>query len=156
MAKAISFIDWVTFVNGTQITGFDEGDGVVKFEWLGKDTHSMGADGIMTIYLTADKSVKVTLTLAPTSSGNALLSTLYAAQKGGPRSFVPVVFSAKDSYRQDKIAGWYGYISSPASPEQGAKASKRVWEFTFERGVMDLADPTFAGLLTATAEAVGR
>jgi hypothetical protein len=153
--RSISFLDWATFINTVQVSGFDEGDDVVTFEWLGKDTHSIGADGCMTVYLTADRSVKVTLALAPTSSGNMMLSKLYAAQKGGPRTLVPVTFSAKDSYRQDRIAGWFGYISSPSKVGRGAKAGKMVWEFTFERGVMDLNAPDFAGMVTQAAEAVG-
>jgi len=150
--RTISFADWSNLINQVQVSGFEEGDGVVKFEWLGKDTSSVGADGNMAVYLTANKSVKVTLTLQAVSPGNAYLSKLWALQKGGPRRMVPITYSAKDSFRQDKVAGWFGYISAPPPVERGEKLGKFVWEFTFERGVMDLADPTFAGLAVAVAE----
>lgn len=153
--KSLSFGDWCNRINGVQITGFAEGDGVVEFEWLGKDKVVVGADGMMTVHLTANRSVKVTLHLDPASSGNAFLSKLWGAQRGGPRTLVPVVYTAQDSYRQDKLAGWHGVITSPAKPSKGEQAGKMSWEMTFQQGVMNLGDPDFAGLLTTAAEVMG-
>lgn len=153
--RAISMIDWSSFVNGVQISGFEEGDGVVSFEWLGKASVSVGADGRMQVNLTANKSCKVALALQATSDGNAYLQKYYNLQMAGPRTFVPIIYAAKDSYRLDTVAGWHGLITAPPKHERGEKAGKMVWEFTFERGVLSLGKPDFTGLMTQTAELVG-
>lgn len=153
--KAMSFGDWINRINGVQITGFAEGDGVVEFEWLGKDKSTVGADGMMTLHLTANRSVKVTFVLDPASPANKFFSKLWGAQRGGPRTFVPVVYDAQDSYRQDKLAGWFGFISDPAKKGIGEQAGKMTWGCTFQQGLMNLGDPDFIGLLTSAAEVLG-
>jgi hypothetical protein len=153
--RAISFIDWSNYVNGIQVSGFAEGDGVVEMEFLGKDTATVGADGQMSVHLSANKAIKVTIKLAPTSSGNAYLNKLYMAQRGGPRTMLPIVYNAQDSYRKDKVAGWHGIISAPPKVSRGEKAGDIMWEFTFQRGVIDLNDPDFVGLAMAVAELTG-
>lgn len=153
--RAVSMIDWSSFINGTQVSGFEEGDGVVTFEWLGKASASVGADGRMQVNLTANRSCKIGLTLQHTSDQNSFLQKMWNLQMAGPRKFLPIVYAAKDSYRQDTVAGWFGIITNAAKHERGEKAGKMTWEITCERGVLSLGKPDFTGLLSQAAEFVG-
>ena len=153
--KTSSFMNVSNIVNGVSLSGFAAGDDVAKIEFDSGATNTVGADGTMVVHITANRTAKVTISVLAESSANAYLTKLWNAQRGGPRTFIPINYSMKDSYRQDKISGWFGFISKPGVVGRGEKFGKMDWEFTVEKGVLDLGDPTFAGLATAAAEAAG-
>jgi len=152
--RVFSFKNWVHYVNGIQVAGFAKGDGVAEFEFPELATHEMGADGQMVVSQSADKSMKLVLKLQKASKSNAYLMGLASLERNGPTTFVPIVYSAKDSYRTDTVVGANGYITKIPKVSLGSTDGEVEWEFQFERGDMYWADPAFAGLATAVAEAV--
>ena len=150
--------DWRTnhlILDGVLVTGYATGDDVLGIERQADSaTSEVGADGRMTLSLHADKSIKVTLKLAQTSPMNAMLSTKCAAQDA-LEGFAPLVASWKDSYRNDSMQTTVGYVEKFAAIKRGTKANDTEWTLIFERGDLLLGNPAFAGLLTATSEALG-
>jgi Protein of unknown function (DUF3277) len=153
--KSYSFANITALVNGVQVSGFAEGDGVLEVEFPDAATPTYGADGGLTLSLHAQKSMTSTLKLAQTSKGNKIMMGLAAAQRGGTASFIPLVLLVKDSYRNDIINGARGFFKKVPKITRGVKENEVAWEMEFERGDIGLGDPTFAGLATAIAEAAG-
>jgi hypothetical protein len=87
----------------------------------------------MSVALTANKTGTVTLKLLANASSNTYLGTLMDLEEGGPQTFVPVHFEAKDNSLQDAVATTAGYILRPASIQRGGKASDHEWKMVFER-----------------------
>ena len=151
------FYDWrkvATMVNGVPITNWAPGDDCFKAERLKEIAqYEVGADGLMTLSLDPDKSGKVTIKLAQTSPLNALLSDLCASEDHID-TFIPVVISQLDTYRQDGTTTHPGFLQKHADTTRGAKANVVEWVFIFSELHLDLGNPTFVGVPTAIAEAL--
>ena len=130
--KDYSFLDTILLVNGVEMEGYDEGDDVIQMARRNDSaTDSVGADGEMTVAISADRSGTVVFRLSQSSSGNAYLSGLTAAQENG--SFVPVFVQFKDTRGGDLGSGTQGYINRPADMTNGAGINSREWTITVER-----------------------
>jgi hypothetical protein len=70
-------------------------------------------------------------------------------------TFIPVVATQFDTYRKDGVLTEPGVIKKPANMDRGAKANVVEWVLIFPRLFMELGDPTFVGVPTAIAEALG-
>lgn len=130
--KQYSFLNTILLVNGTEITGFDEGDDLIDLQRINDSiTHKIGGDGEMTISISADRSGTVTFRLMQTSSSNAFLSGLVAAAENG--AFVPIFVQFKDTQGGDIGSGTQGYIARPAGMTRGNSAQSQEWVITCER-----------------------
>lgn len=130
--KTFSFKDTILLVNGVPITGYDEGDDVISLARLGDSAaHSIGADGEMTVSLSADRSGEVVFNVMQTSSSNPYLSGLITAQENG--AFVPVFVQFKDTRGGDIGSGTQGYIPKPADMARGNSAQSQEWRIVVER-----------------------
>jgi hypothetical protein len=129
-----------------QITGFWEGDDVIKMarNAVGA-SHVVGADGKMSVSVSADKSGSVEFKLSQLSSSNRLLLLILRAQEQAGPAFAPVQLTFTDLNRQDVGAGLAGYIEKLPDIERGAKAVAQTWKIVCERLDMDLGNPAFAG-----------
>lgn len=154
--KVYSFQNTVMIVNGVEITGWDEGDDVIKIARLSDSaSHKVGAGGEMMVSLSADKSGEFTFKLQQTSSSNKFLASLIALQEGGAKTFVPVTCLFQDTYRNDLATGTIGYLKKPADLSRGAQASSQEWTIVTERLDMLLGDPALVGIATAAAGILG-
>lgn len=130
--KTFSFLDTVVLVNGVEITGWAEGDDVIALERLGDSaSHVIGADGEMTVSLSADRPGECTFSLMQTSESNAFLSGLINAQENG--AFVPVFVQFKDTRGGDIGSGTQGYIPKPAGMSRGNSVQPQEWKIVVER-----------------------
>ena len=154
--KVYSFQNTVMLVNGVEITGWADGDDVIKIARRADSaSDKMGANGDMMVSISADKSGEFTFKLQQTSSSNKYLMSLCALQEGGAKTFVPVNCLFQDTYRQDLATGTVGYIKRPPALGRGAKASTQEWEIITERLDLLLGDPALVGVLTAAAGILG-
>ncbi len=129
--KEYSFSNVVLLINGTEITGWYEGDDVIRLARMNDSTsHVVGADGQMTIAISADRSGSVEFTLKQTSDSNQLLSGLVLAAENG--AFVPVVVQMKDTLGGDLGAGAAGYIPRPADMTRGTGLNSQTWTIVVE------------------------
>ena len=139
--RAFSFANTILLINGVEITGWAEGDDVIKIERSNDSaSHKIGAGGEMMVSLSTDKSGKVTFKLQQTSSSNVFLSKLCNLQDGGVETFVPVNVKFQDTYRQDTAEGTVGYITKDAPIQRGAQAGETEWSVNVERLDMLLGD----------------
>lgn len=128
-----SFLDTTLLVNGTEITGFDEGDDVITLERLeDSTTHRIGSDGEMTVSLSADRSGTITFRLMSTSESNKLMSALLLAQENSG-VFAPMIVLFKDTRGLDIGAATKGYIARPATMVRGTSVNAQEWMITVER-----------------------
>lgn len=131
--KAYSFPSLVHLVNGVPLSRFAEGDDVVMIERLtDAASHKVGADGKMTVSLSADKSGKVTFKLDQASASNTYLAGLSALQGGGPATFIPILFMVQDTNLQDIGLGSAGYVQRPSDMKRGATSSEQEWVIIVE------------------------
>jgi len=151
--KAYSFLDTFVNVNLVPLSGWADGDDVIKItRRADAATDKMGADGKMALALNADRSGEITIKLMQTSPSNAYLNGLANLQAAGPKRFVPVVITFQDSYRQDMGAGALGYIKKLPDVSRGAGIATQEWTFVVERLDLILGAPAFVGFATALAE----
>lgn len=130
--KTYSFLNTIVLVNGVAITGWAEGDDVINIERLGDSaSHLIGADGEMTVSLSADRSGEMVFNLMQTSSSNAYLSALVNAQENG--AFVPAFVQFKDTSGLDLASGTQGYIPRPAGMTRGTSVNPGEWRVVVER-----------------------
>lgn len=130
--KVFSFLDTVVLVNGVEITGWAEGDDVFTADRLGDSaSHLIGADGEMTVSLSADRSGELVFSLMQTSGSNLFLSGLVNAQENG--AFVPVFVQFKDTRNNDIASGTQGYIPKPANMSRGNSVQPQEWRIVTER-----------------------
>jgi len=139
--RAYSFQNTVVLVNGVEITGWAEGDDVIK---ISRRTDSasdkVGAGGDMMVSITSDKSGEITFKLQQTSSSNKYLTDIVARQEAGAAAFVPVTVLFQDTYRNDLATGTVGYIKKPSDMTRGTQASDTEWTMVVERLDMLLGD----------------
>jgi len=130
--KEYSFLDTLLLVNGVEVSGFDEGDDVIKLERFSDSAnHKIGSDGEMTVSISADRSGSITFRLMQRSGSNKYLSSLVSAQENG--AFVPIFVQFKDLRGNDLGSGTQGYIARPASMVRGPNANSQEWVIRVER-----------------------
>jgi hypothetical protein len=141
MKMPYDFASWTWILNGVTLGGFAKGDDVVTVKRR-TDSFSdeVGADGRMTVFRSRDRSGEVTFKFAADSASNTYLGTLCELQEGGPATFVPIRFYAKDQALQDVAIGTVGYIKKPADFGRGEKPSDMEWTLVIER-----TDHTYGG-----------
>lgn len=154
--KVYSFQNTVMLVNGVEVTGWSDGDDVIKINRrVDSASDKVGAGGSMMVSISSDKSGEFTFKLQQTSSSNKFLAGLVALQEGGAKTFVPVTCLFQDTYRQDLATGTVGYLKKPADLSRGDKAGDQEWTIVVERLDMLLGDPALVGVLTAAAGILG-
>jgi len=130
--QSYSFLNTILLVNGVPITGFDEGDDVIQLARLGDSAaHTIGADGLMTVTLSADRSGEVIFRIQQTSDSNAYMAGLTTAQENG--AFVPIFVQFKDTNNNDIGSGTQGYIPRPADMTRGNAVGSQEWRIVVER-----------------------
>lgn len=130
--KEYSFLNTVLLVNGVEITGFDEGDDVIVLSRINDAvSHKIGADGEMSISISADRSGTCTFKLQQSSLSNAYLTGLVAVQENG--LFVPIFVQMTDTRTGDSGSGTSGYIAKPADMQRGTNVNGQEWVITVER-----------------------
>ncbi len=130
--KNYSFLNTILLVNGIEMDGFDEGDDVIGVARLNDSaSHSIGADGEMTVALSADRSGEITFRLMQSSSSNLVLSGLINAQENG--AFVPVFTQFLDTKGNDLASGTQGYIKRQSDMSRGTNPNSQEWVIVVER-----------------------
>lgn len=153
--KAYSFLTQVVLVNGVPLTGWADGDDVIKIVRRNDGAmDKVGADGKMAVAISADKSGEITFKLMATSPSNKYLNGLCALQQGGPATFVPVTVLFQDTYRRDEGLAAAGYIKKLAEVERGTNVPTQEWTIVCERLDLLLGDPAFSGMQTALSESL--
>jgi Protein of unknown function (DUF3277) len=93
-----SFQNTVVLINGTEITGWADGDDVLQFKRrVDSASDKVGAGGDMLISLSLDKSGEFSFKLQMTSSSNKFLNDLLNLQDAGADTFVPVDVMFQDT-----------------------------------------------------------
>lgn len=152
--KGYSFLNGHVIVNGIEITGFADGDDVIKLSRrVDAAMDKVGADGNMMVSFSADKSGEITLKLMQIGRGNKYLNGLANLQAGGPTSFIPIAVLWQDTYRQDRGVGAFGYLKKLPDVQRGAEGNTQEWTIVVERLDLLLGDPAFLGVATLIAEA---
>ena len=130
--KEYSFLDTLLLVNGVEINGYDEGDDVITLDRINDSaSHKVGADGEMSVAISADRSGMITFRLMQTADSNSYLSGLINAQENG--AFVPIFIQFKDTRGNDLGSGTQGYIPKPATMVRGTNANNQEWNVVVER-----------------------
>ena len=130
--KEYSFLNTLLLANGVEIGGFDEGDDVIVLDRINDSAnHKIGADGEMSLSISADRSGTITFRLMQTSDSNSYLSGLVTAQENG--AFVPIFVQFKDTKGGDLGSGTQGYIAKPATMTRGTATNSQEWVITVER-----------------------
>ena len=130
--KDYSFLNTTLLVNGVEITGFDEGDDAIELARINdSSSHKIGADGEMSVSISADRSGTVTFRLMQTSDSNLYLSALVSAAENG--AFIPIFVQFKDTQGGDIGSGTQGYIPRPATMTRGTGVNNQEWMVTVER-----------------------
>lgn len=154
--KVYSFSNTIVNVNGVQLTGWSEGDDVIKITRRADSaTDKVGAGGSMVVSISSDKSGEFSFKLQQTSNSNKFLNSLLALQEGGAKTFVPIVCSFQDTYRKDAAVGTSGYIKKMPDVQRGNGANDQEWVVVVERLDVLLGDPSLVGALTAGAGILG-
>jgi len=129
--KSYSFATHIFLVNGVSIGGYDEGDDVIDLDRYNPSaSHVIGADGEMSVSLSADRSGRAIFRLMKTSDSNQFLSALIASQENA--AFIPVTLLIKDLDGNLLGAGTQGYITKPAGVTAGTNVTSREWEIAVE------------------------
>lgn len=132
--KRYSFQDCVMLVNGVEITGWDEGDDVIKVSRRADAiTDKVGAGGEMMVSVSADRSGEFAFKLQQTSSSNKYLQQLMDLQQASGSNFVPIGVLFQDTYRNDMASGASGYLKKPPEMSRGANAGTQEWTVVVER-----------------------
>jgi hypothetical protein len=145
MKLPFDFRAWQFLVNGVALGEFAAGDDAFEVD-RNEDSfdYAVGVTGEMSAYLNANRSGMVTVKLAANSASNTYLGTLMNLQEGGYKTFVPIVFAAKDQALQDVVDGLKGVIVRPSKMTRGQKPGDQEWKFLLER-----VDFFFGGALNA-------
>jgi hypothetical protein len=112
-------------VNGTPITGFADGSFVTVARNVESATLHVGADGVGTKIVNADKSGTITIRLVQSSLSNAVLSALEATNAN-----FPVI--VKDTNGLSLHSGAKAFVSAPPSSEYAQEMSPREWTIMVE------------------------
>lgn len=127
-----SFSNTIVLINTFELSGWDEGDDVINIDRrVDSAIDVVGADGIMSVALSADKSGVFSYRLQQTSPSNATLSALVGAQENG--AFIPIFTQFKDLGGVDLASGTQGYIRKTAPVTRGVGLNGQLWEIVVER-----------------------
>lgn len=130
--KAFNFNNVIMLVQGSEITGWPEGDDVIICERSeDSGSHSVGVGGEMTFNLSNDRSGTIKFKLKQNSSSNLLMTGLITSQENG--AFVPVFVQIKNTEGGELISGTQGYIVRPATMQFGAALGESEWTIVVER-----------------------
>lgn len=131
--KQYSFLNNVVLINGVALTGWDEGDDVIKIKRR-KDIASdkVGAAGEMMLSVSADKSAEFTFRLLQTSSSNKFLNATAQLQQTGANLFIPIHVLFQDTRRNDLGIGSSGYIKNLPEIVRGAAGGSLEWVIVVE------------------------
>ena len=130
--KTYSFLNTIVLVQGFEIIEWDEGDDVINIERREDSAIDVvGADGTMTVAISADKSGVMSFRLQQTSPSNATLDALINAQENG--AFVPIFVQFKDTEGNDLASGTQGYIRKKPALTRGRGHNGQLWEIVVER-----------------------
>jgi len=130
--KAYSFKNVVMLVQGQEITGWPDGDDVIRTERVEDSaSHLVGVDGTMTVNISADRSGRIVFRLMQNSESNALLTGLITAQENG--AFVPVFVQILNTEGGELISGTRGYLTRPADMQFGQNLQAVEWTIVVER-----------------------
>jgi hypothetical protein len=129
--KKYSLLDHAIVVAGALMSGFAEGDDVVRGDRR-NDAFSdiVGADGQMLVTQNADRSGTLILKFLYGSASNSILSGLFENQERGV--FVSIPVSVIDTKSGTSMGGTRGYITKPAAMSKGAKAQSLEWTIVLE------------------------
>ncbi len=130
--KFYSFDNLVFLVDNVPISGFAQGDDVIKGARR-QDAFSdvVGTDGEMTINQNLDQSGELSIRLMETSDSHAMLSAKFnVAEK---HVFSAVSILVKDIVSGEQVGGSKGYIKRPADMSKGTQATPREWSFVVEK-----------------------
>jgi len=127
-----SFLNTLVLINGVEVSGYDEGDDVIVLARRNNSANDkVGADGEMTVAISADRSGTVTFRLMQGVSTNAYLGGLITAQENG--LFVPTFIQFKDLTGGALGSGTQGYIPKPADMTRGVNPNPQEWVVVVER-----------------------
>lgn len=130
--KTYSFLNMIVLIQGQEITEWDEGDDVINIERrVDSAVDVVGADGSMTVALSADRSGVMSFRLKQTSDSNLFLSGLLNAQENDV--FTPIFCQCKDTVGNDLASGTQGYIRKFPTLTRGAAPNSQLWEIVVER-----------------------
>ena len=130
--QTYTFADITLLIQGSEITGYDDGDDVITLDRLNDSaSHTMGVDGEMTVSLSTDLSGTVVFRLLSTSDSNGFLSSLVSSQENG--AFIPVFIQMKDNRNNDLGSGTQGYMRRPAAMTRGRNVQPQEWTIVVER-----------------------
>lgn len=149
--RPYSFATTVMLINGVEITGWADGDDVIKISRrVDSASDKVGAGGDMMVSLSSNKSGTFEFTLQQTSSSNKFLNSLMDRQEAGALTFVPISAMFQDIYRNDLASGSAGYLVKPADMNRGENGNNVTWQVVVERLDMLLGDPgmVLGGLLS--------
>lgn len=139
--RVYSFSNTVVLVNGVELTGWAEGDDVIKMNRrVDSGSDKVGSGGDMMVSISSDKSGEMAFKIQQTSPSNKYLTALCALAEGGAETFVPVNVLFQDTYRKDIAVGSVGYIKKPADLTRGEKGNNTEWMIVVERLDMLLGD----------------
>lgn len=133
--QVYSFANNVISLSGQKISGFDDGDDVVKCTpnaALSEGT--VGADGTVVFSDSADQSYKVEITLLATVPSNLVFRAIERQQRtiGAPQR--ALTLSIVDLYLRDRFTATGGRLVEVAEITRGKKVSKYVWKLHFAQG----------------------
>lgn len=130
--KSYTFLNTIVLVQGQEITEWDEGDDVINIERRVDSAFDVvGADGSMTVSLSADKSGEMSFRLQQTSASNLFMSGLINAQEND--LFVPTFVQFKDIGGNDLASGTQGYIRKFPTLTRGSNLNGQLWQIVVER-----------------------
>lgn len=138
-----------------KVNGFSKGDDVISIEFNEDAVMTeVGADGQMSIALSADESATLKLKLSQTSKSNRVFDRIINLQRSinGAVDFAPCFVKVQDVYRQDAAVGVYAVIKKKPPMVRGAGLNSQEWEIIMEKCAMTFGD-TVGTLVTAAAEA---
>ena len=126
-----SFKNVSVAVNGVTLSGFGAGDDVIQARSREDAfTDLVGADGLMLVTQTSNRSGEFIIRLLQGSSDNAYLNALFLAQEAGV--FTAAAISVVDTSTGDSAVGTQGYITKPADMTRGAGANEQEWVLVVE------------------------
>lgn len=114
------------------ISGFAEDTFVTAEHNSDAYTHKVGADGEVTWSKSADRSGKIELTLMASSSSNAALTAMHAADRLSPIGVSVLPILIKDNYGYSLATGARARITKMPKAEYGKEVGTRVWTFIVE------------------------
>ena len=134
--QVYGFFNNIITLNGVVITGYADGDDVVKLTPNAPISEAVvGALGEVVFNDNADKSYKCELTLQQTAPINTYLRGLAAQQRIPGARAVALTLSITDLARRDRFTGTSGRIVEVPEFVRGQKAGKYTWKLHFGIGI---------------------